>query len=161
MTPTQALSRLLQGSGMTYRFVDAKTVTVERPAGNDEKAVEPQSATLPAVKVSGTAEYAPYDPYNPSYNTPNASTATKTDTPIMETPLAIKVVPQQVLKDQQVTRLEDVYRNVSGVQAGFGYSNFYDDASFAVSQSTGIFFATVSGSGIITSTPPTWSRWKS
>lgn len=128
MTPTQALSRLLQGSGMTYRFVDAKTVTVERPAGNDEKAVEPQSATLPAVKVNGTAEYAPYDPYNPSYNTPNASTATKTDTPIMETPLAIKVVPQQVLKDQQVTRLEDVYRNVSGVQAGFGYSNFYDDA---------------------------------
>ena len=31
---------------------------------------------------------------------PNASTATKTDTPIMETPVSVQVVPQQVLQDQ-------------------------------------------------------------
>jgi iron complex outermembrane receptor protein len=49
------------------------------------------------------------------YRVPNASTATKTDTPIRDTPASIQVVPQQVIKDQQVTRLEEALRNVSGV----------------------------------------------
>jgi hypothetical protein len=34
MTPAQALSQLLQGSGMTYRFVDANTVTIGAPSNN-------------------------------------------------------------------------------------------------------------------------------
>ena len=32
--------------------------------------------------------------------------ATKTDTPILEMPLSVQVVPQEVLQDQQVTRIE-------------------------------------------------------
>jgi outer membrane receptor protein involved in Fe transport len=53
-----------------------------------------------------------------SYVIPNATTATKTDTPIMETPISIQVVPQQVLKDQQAVRLEKALDNVSGVISG-------------------------------------------
>ncbi len=34
-----------------------------------------------------------------SYAVPNATTATKTDTPIMETPMTVQVIPQQVLRD--------------------------------------------------------------
>jgi iron complex outermembrane recepter protein len=41
--------------------------------------------------------------------------ATKTDTPILEMPLSVQVVPQEVLQDQQVTRIEEAVRNVSGV----------------------------------------------
>jgi len=42
MTPAQALTRLLQGSGMTYRFVDAKTVTVEQAPTSNKP--EPRSS---------------------------------------------------------------------------------------------------------------------
>lgn len=41
--------------------------------------------------------------------------ATKSDTPILEMPLSVQVVPQEVLQDQQVTRIEEAVRNVSGV----------------------------------------------
>ncbi len=50
-----------------------------------------------------------------SYKVDQATTATRTDTPIMETPYSIQVVPQQVLKDQQAVRLGTALQNVSGV----------------------------------------------
>jgi iron complex outermembrane receptor protein len=63
------------------------------------------------------------DPYNTSYVLPNASVGTRTDTPIMETPLNVQSIPQQVLQDQQVTTLTQALTNVSGVtfanQAGY------------------------------------------
>jgi iron complex outermembrane receptor protein len=52
------------------------------------------------VKVSGKPVYDSTDPYNTDYNRTNAVTATKTDTSLMQTPMSVKVVPQQVLKDQ-------------------------------------------------------------
>lgn len=54
------------------------------------------------------------------YFTPKASTATRTDTPILDTPQSIVVIPKQVLQDQQVTRLEDALRNVAGATVGGG-----------------------------------------
>ncbi len=50
-----------------------------------------------------------------SYKVERATTATKTDTPIMETPFSIQVVPQQVVRDQQAVRLDTALNNVSGV----------------------------------------------
>jgi iron complex outermembrane recepter protein len=156
MTPSQALSHLLQGSGMTYRFVDAKTVTVEAPDGNFRKTAvtnettEPQSngsdTTLPKVTVEADATN-PYDdpvwandPYNTDYNRLNSSTATKTDTPIFDTPVSVQVVPRAVMDDQKSTRIKDVLENVSGVRAmptlgrgnifivrGFSNGRFYRD----------------------------------
>ncbi|NJK51980.1 MAG: TonB-dependent siderophore receptor [Leptolyngbyaceae cyanobacterium SU_3_3] len=49
------------------------------------------------------------------YRVPNTSTATKTDTPLRDVPQSIQIVPQQVLEDQNVTRLDEVIRNVPGV----------------------------------------------
>lgn len=40
------------------------------------------------------------------YSVPEATTATRTNTPIRDIPQSIQVVPQQVLEDQQVIRLE-------------------------------------------------------
>ncbi len=134
MTPAQALSRLLQSSGMTYRFVDAKTVTVEPVPSNlkktavvDEKP-EPQSnnetgsdTTLPKVTVEADADN-PYgdptwqtDPYNTDYVLPKATAGAKTNTPIMETPMNVQVISKQVLKDQQVINLDQALKNVSGI----------------------------------------------
>ncbi|MEH2451391.1 TonB-dependent receptor domain-containing protein [Nostoc sp.] len=50
------------------------------------------------------------------YSVPDASTATRTDTPLRDIPQSIQVVPQQVLKDQQAIRASEALRNVSGVQ---------------------------------------------
>lgn len=50
------------------------------------------------------------------YAVAGASTATKTDTPIMEVPQSIQVVPHQVLEDQQVHGVRDALKNISAVQ---------------------------------------------
>ncbi|NOS74059.1 MAG: TonB-dependent receptor [Methyloglobulus sp.] len=135
MTASQALTRLLQGSGMTYRFINAHSVTLEqqpsnfRETGNGEDKPQPQSnsnetgsdTTLPKVTVEADADD-PYDdptwqtdPYNTDYVLPKATAGTKTNTPVMETPLNVQVISKQVLKDQQVISLDKALRNVSGV----------------------------------------------
>ncbi|PMB30724.1 TonB-dependent siderophore receptor [Fischerella thermalis CCMEE 5319] len=52
------------------------------------------------------------------YSVPDASTATRTNTPLRDIPQSIQVVPQQVLQDQQVTRLSEALRNTPGVARG-------------------------------------------
>ncbi|MEM6435545.1 MAG: TonB-dependent receptor [Cyanobacteria bacterium P01_D01_bin.115] len=49
------------------------------------------------------------------YFEPEATTGTRTDTPLRDIPQSIQVIPQEVLEDQQVTQLDDALRNVSGV----------------------------------------------
>jgi iron complex outermembrane receptor protein len=51
-----------------------------------------------------------------SYTVSNTTIATKTDTPIQETPASIQVIPAQVIEDQKTPRLKDVLENVSGVR---------------------------------------------
>lgn len=48
------------------------------------------------------------------YRVPDATTATRTDTPIRDIPQSIQVIPQQVIQDQGGRNLNDVLRNVSG-----------------------------------------------
>ncbi|NJN39548.1 MAG: TonB-dependent receptor plug domain-containing protein, partial [Acaryochloridaceae cyanobacterium CSU_3_4] len=64
------------------------------------------------ITVTGTPAGSPYF-------TPNATSATRTDTSILDTPQSIQVIPQQVLKDQQIIRVDDALRNVSGVVGNF------------------------------------------
>lgn len=69
--------------------------------------------TLPTVTV--TAEREDYEPLP-------GSTATRTDTPSLETPQSIQVVPQAVLRDQNALTLTEAVRNVAGVQYDFGFN---------------------------------------
>ncbi|MBD2342623.1 TonB-dependent siderophore receptor [Anabaena subtropica] len=56
------------------------------------------------------------------YRVPNAATGTRTDTLIRDIPQTIQVVPEEVIRDQRVTRLRDALLNVGGViqDGGFG-----------------------------------------
>jgi iron complex outermembrane recepter protein len=63
------------------------------------------------IEVIGTRERERQD----DYFVPNASSATKTDTPIRDTPQSIQVIPRQIIEDQQVTGIEEIVDNVSGV----------------------------------------------
>ncbi|WP_416674513.1 TonB-dependent siderophore receptor [Egbenema bharatensis] len=74
-----------------------------------------------AIQVIVTGEQE--DGYAPS----NATTATRTDTPLREIPQSIQVIPQQVLEDQRVIRLQDATRNVSGVQSGDSFGGSRDE----------------------------------
>ncbi|MGG6266576.1 TonB-dependent receptor plug domain-containing protein [Leptolyngbya sp. AN03gr2] len=49
------------------------------------------------------------------YRVPNASTATRTDTPIRDIPASIQVVPRQVLEDRNVRTINEAVETVSGV----------------------------------------------
>ncbi|ERN42434.1 TonB-dependent siderophore receptor [Rubidibacter lacunae KORDI 51-2] len=71
-----------------------------------------------SIQISVTGEQTDDD-----YFLPNASTATRTDTPILDVPASIQVVPRKVLEDQQVTRLDEALNNVSGVTSGGTFGN--------------------------------------
>ncbi|MBW4514824.1 MAG: TonB-dependent receptor [Timaviella obliquedivisa GSE-PSE-MK23-08B] len=60
------------------------------------------------------------------YQVDEATTATRTDTPLRDIPQSIQVVPRQILEDQQVIQLEDAVRNVSGVVPGNTFGNTQD-----------------------------------
>ena len=76
------------------------------------------------LKVAGVSEVVNVGAGTTTYVAPVASTGTKTDTPLMETPLSVQVVPQQVLLDQSATTLDQALTNVSGVVSrAFGNGN--------------------------------------
>jgi len=137
-TAQQALNIALGNTGLNSKVVDKTLITVEGTPKTSE-------TTLKAMTVEGDAIQDVNDPENPDYKITNAVTATKTDTPLMETPMSVKVVSQQVMKDQQDITVDQVLRNVSGAVAGaggtgtfflrgFGNSNVYRDGFLNQSQ---------------------------
>jgi iron complex outermembrane recepter protein len=134
-TAKEALGKLLAGTGLALRVAANNEYTIVRVPDSEGKADglnmlpvvqvtadKPSDTdtetTLPKVTVEADAEYDPEyytDPYNKDYVIPNATSGTKTDTPIMETPLNVQVISKQVLKDQQVINLGQALKNVSGV----------------------------------------------
>lgn len=101
LTPQQALDKLLTGSGLHYQFVGADTVKIEMmPAETGTQ--------LPTITVQGDLESA--------YAVKHATAATKTNTPLIETPVAVQIVPRAVMDDQKVTTVKDALENVSGVR---------------------------------------------
>ncbi|PZD72621.1 Ferrichrome-iron receptor [Acaryochloris thomasi RCC1774] len=76
-------------------------------------AVSPVASEEEELELTVTAERGPE-----GYAVPEVSPTTRTDTPILDTPTSIQVVPKQVLEDQQVTRIDEALRNVSGVTFG-------------------------------------------
>ncbi|MBD3885235.1 TonB-dependent siderophore receptor [Phormidium tenue FACHB-886] len=52
---------------------------------------------------------------NDRYYAPEATTATRTDTPIRDIPASIQVIPQQVLEDQAIVEYRDALENIGGI----------------------------------------------
>ena len=108
----EALRRLLAGSGLVGRYTSATAVTVERPGQNDSNG----PIQLKPINVAGSTEWA-FGPVD-GYKAERSATATRTDTPISETPASIQVIPSEVIEDQGALNLKDVYENASGVLQG-------------------------------------------
>jgi TonB-dependent siderophore receptor len=81
-----------------------------------------KAVQLDAVSVQGTA-------LAEGYTRTDASSATKTDTPIIETPQAISVVSNVQMRDQGVLTVQDALRYSAGVRAdAYGVDSRGDDA---------------------------------
>lgn len=115
-TPQQALQQLLTGSGLSYRMTGTNTVTLEKAPQS-----KADSPTLKAMTVKGKRNDAPNDPYNKDYAVRNATTGTKIDAPLFDTPVSVQVVPKAAIQDQQAVGLGNVLQNVSGVSKNWGF----------------------------------------
>ncbi|SLM50111.1 Ferrichrome iron receptor [Nitrospira japonica] len=138
-TPGDGLQRMLEGTGLTYRFTGPGTVMVERAssatpvapvavgvgaaggaAGAAVVADGPGEATqttqkpvkVPEILVKDVRER---DNDMKSYVAEDASTATRTDTPIRDVPQSIQVITRKVIEEQRAFRLDEALKNVSGV----------------------------------------------
>ncbi len=58
------------------------------------KSYKPSSQSNEPIELLVTGE-------QNGYRVPDASTATGTNTPILETPFSVQVIPQDVIRDQQ------------------------------------------------------------
>ncbi|HRB21803.1 MAG TPA: TonB-dependent receptor, partial [Nitrosomonas sp.] len=121
-TPEQALVLLLRNSGLTavQRSPGQYTLVASSATSSNTDTVK-----LPEVRVTGFMD--PDAPGNPSYTRTNASTATKSNLPIMQTPISAQIIPRAIIKDQQAIQIEDVIKNVSGVFPGFTFGGLAEE----------------------------------
>jgi len=103
--PRKALEALLQGTGLTYGVTGPRSIAVypQRRPGLDAHA---QAIDLPAIDVEGA---------NDSIVAFSSSTATKTDTPLIETPQTINVVTREEIVERGAQTLDQVLRYTPGV----------------------------------------------
>jgi catecholate siderophore receptor len=80
-----------------------------------------EDATLPEVQVQGAPETA-NGPVT-GYRATRSATFTKTDEPLKEVPASVTVVPSQLMKDQAMQGMSDVFRYVPGVLTHQGEGN--------------------------------------
>jgi iron complex outermembrane recepter protein len=79
---------------------------------------------IPATgQVAGQSDQLDEAHHSTAYNATNASTATKTDTPVMQTPASVQTVTRQAIEDRQPLTLNQAVENVSGVTTGYGGGN--------------------------------------
>ncbi|MDD5112819.1 MAG: TonB-dependent receptor [Methylobacter sp.] len=118
-TAQQALNIALGNTGLNSKVVDKTLITVDGTPKTSE-------TTLKTMTVVGDAVQDSEYPYNEDYTVSNSSSATKTDTPIMETPISIQTITQQVIQDRKVTRVDKAVENVSGVYTNVGTGGLSD-----------------------------------
>ncbi|WP_459851321.1 TonB-dependent siderophore receptor [Dongia sp. agr-C8] len=113
MTAREALAALLAGTGLDYRMADTATVAIEPAAANTAQGGPVLLNPLP-VTAEGTSESAngPVD----GYVAERSATGTKTDTPLIETPQSITVIPREQMDTQNVERVAEALHYTAGVQ---------------------------------------------
>jgi len=92
-TPEDALKKLLEGTGIEFRFVGPRNVRLEIPGPSE------------TVNVSDIA--------------PVLASAKYTE-PLVDTPQTILVIPRSLMEEQGATTLRDVLRNVPGLTIAAG-----------------------------------------
>lgn len=119
LTPQQALDRLLAGTGLVATPDGAAVVVRGAPASS--------ASTLPAVIVEADAVRETATGPVQGYVAKRSATATKTDTPILETPQSLTVITANRMEAMGATTLKDALSYTPGVAiTTFGADSRYD-----------------------------------
>jgi iron complex outermembrane receptor protein len=111
MAPRQALDALLKGSGLEY-VPSGRGVTLQRAAPATQS--EQQMPVVQVESEMGTDEQGGYGPVD-GYIAQRSATAAKTDTPVLETPRSITVVPAEQMERQAAANIDEVLRYTAGI----------------------------------------------
>jgi len=100
----------------TAPTVPPTTTPTEEPATPEAPVSEPTPTTEgdDVLRIGVTGEVVDGD----DYYVPDVSSGTRTDTPLLDVPQSIQVIPETVLEQQQVIRLNDAIRNVPNAIQG-------------------------------------------
>jgi iron complex outermembrane receptor protein len=117
--PAEALSRLLAGSGLTFRQTGPGAFTLERAPHSADGSIQ-----LGPVRVEGDGETAGASARSAQtatgpvhgYVATRSITAAKTDTSILEIPQSISVITADRMRDQGVQTINDALRYTAGVR---------------------------------------------
>jgi iron complex outermembrane recepter protein len=121
------------GSGIdriTVTQADATSIRIRIVGLNDlptAEVVAGQGLVLAVTPEEGIEEEITVTGQQDGYRVPNASTATRTDTPIRDIPQSIQVVPQEVLRDRRIRSIGEGIETVSGVVEAGKYFNGTND----------------------------------
>ncbi|WP_428991229.1 TonB-dependent siderophore receptor [Methylocapsa aurea] len=119
----EGLDRLLSGTNLSYRFsADGETVSIRLAQADNGVRSDAGAEPLPPIEIgaplppaNGPSNGKPVLTPQNSYVTPVVSTGTKTDTPVMNTPVNVQAITEKRLEDQQAINLTEALRDVSGV----------------------------------------------
>lgn len=110
---SEALNQLFAGSGATYRFTGEDSVTVEKRTRSDDS-----PTTLSPIVVQGWSSSE-----TRGYRPDSVNSATKTDSFIVDTPVAVSVVTADVIEDQNATSVGEALKNTPSVEAAANFAN--------------------------------------
>jgi iron complex outermembrane recepter protein len=132
-SPSVTLKQLLEGTGLDFKITEPRTVTLVEAPATAMPPVRPQQqsqvelpnsspATSESIKAKPVKvpeivvkELRHRDDDAKSYVAEEASTATRTDTPLIETPRSISVVTAKQLNDQKVRTIQEALRYTPGI----------------------------------------------
>ncbi|MDN5124827.1 TonB-dependent siderophore receptor [Aliarcobacter butzleri] len=98
-----------------------------------------EATVLDEIKVS--TENSNYSTQNDNYYKTKSQSATKTDTPVRETPQSVQVVSNEIIKELNAVKIEDVLDYTSGVSRQNNFAGMWDNFSirgFAGNENTGM-----------------------
>jgi iron complex outermembrane recepter protein len=113
MTPGEALGKLLARTDILFEFTasDAAALYPKAAAAAQQRPHEVSQPTRPPTVTVSAERLA-----DRSYNVNTTVTSLKVDADSLITPVASESLTQQVLRDQQTVRVQDVLEYVSGVE---------------------------------------------
>ncbi|GJD15178.1 ferrichrome-iron receptor [Rivularia sp. IAM M-261] len=114
-------------AGLIFAVAEASVATKPpQKAPTEEKPATQAPQETPAAQQDDPIELVVTGEQD-GYRATNASTATRTDTPIRDIPQSIQVVPQEVLRDRGIRSIGEAVETVSGVVEGGKYFSGTND----------------------------------
>ncbi|WP_138498913.1 TonB-dependent siderophore receptor [Nostoc sp. PA-18-2419] len=106
--------------GLIFSVASAASTQNRTPPAPGSQQTQPEQ---PTAQDDQPIELVVTGEQDTRYNAPDASTATKTDTPLRDIPGSIQVIPQEVIRDQGAISVREAVRNVSGVTYSSSFGN--------------------------------------